>query len=195
MAIPGLEAESAGLDSSFGVSGRRKARNKGQGSPNSLPQVWAKGFRVVVINQSVASFRQEQVKKAKQAKTRAKRKAARASLELADAKRRLRISYLESIKGKSDNDIAAVMHATSGDFLLSPQWRAIRRLAIKKHGNACLKCGRLGTKDEPMNVDHIKPRKFFPELALDVNNLQPLCWRCNKAKGNTVADYRKGASS
>lgn len=146
---------------------------------------------MVVINQSVESFRREQVKKAASASKKSKRKAARAALELQDAKRRLRISFLESIRGKSDNEVAASMQATSGDFLLSPQWRAVRKLALEKYGSCCLKCGHLGTKKSPINVDHIKPRKFFPELALDVNNLQPLCGPCNKAKGNSIADYRR----
>ena len=35
-----------------------------------------------------------------------------------------------------------------------------------------------------MNVDHIKPRKKFPELALVEDNLQVLCGACNHGKGN-----------
>ena len=50
-------------------------------------------------------------------------------------------------------------------------------------------CGKV--PDHGINVDHIKPRKFFPELALDFDNLQILCGRCNKAKGNRHhTDYR-----
>ena len=35
-----------------------------------------------------------------------------------------------------------------------------------------------------LNVDHIKPRKKYPKLALDVDNLQVLCNECNHGKGN-----------
>lgn len=35
-----------------------------------------------------------------------------------------------------------------------------------------------------MNVDHVKPRKLFPHLALDVDNLQILCDACNHGKSN-----------
>lgn len=101
-----------------------------------------------------------------------------------------RIRLVEANKSKSDNELAAEIRVAADGFLLSPEWRAIRKLALEKHGSCCLKCGRMGTPDEPINVDHIKPRKFFPELALDLSNLQPLCWRCNKAKGNREADYR-----
>lgn len=42
-----------------------------------------------------------------------------------------------------------------------------------------------------IHVDHIKPRSKFPELALDVNNLQILCEDCNVGKLNRFeTDYR-----
>lgn len=43
-----------------------------------------------------------------------------------------------------------------------------------------------------MNVDHIKPRKTHPHLALDPSNLQVLCDVCNHGKGNwDKTDWRK----
>ena len=45
-------------------------------------------------------------------------------------------------------------------------------------------CGRTPDDGFVMNVDHIKPRKHFPELALDINNTQVLCNICNHGKGN-----------
>jgi 5-methylcytosine-specific restriction endonuclease McrA len=42
-----------------------------------------------------------------------------------------------------------------------------------------------------MNVDHIKPRKQFPWLALDIDNCQILCQACNHGKGNwSQTDWR-----
>lgn len=38
-----------------------------------------------------------------------------------------------------------------------------------------------------MNVDHIKPRRAFPALALVFDNLQVLCGTCNKGKSNSDA--------
>jgi len=77
-------------------------------------------------------------------------------------------------------------------FLKSYEWRKIRMLAIKKYGRACQCCGATGV----INVDHIKPRRFFPELALDLNNLQILCDECNHGKGNwDMTDWRPNAAS
>ena len=37
---------------------------------------------------------------------------------------------------------------------------------------------------ERIHVDHIKPRSKYPELELDINNLQVLCEDCNIGKSN-----------
>lgn len=66
-------------------------------------------------------------------------------------------------------------------------------LALKKYGPRCQCCGATPDSGAVMNVDHIKPRNLFPELALDVNNLQILCAECNHGKGNwDMTDWRKG---
>jgi 5-methylcytosine-specific restriction endonuclease McrA len=79
----------------------------------------------------------------------------------------------------------------SKDFLYSPEWKALRLEAIKKYGSTCCKCGRKPSRRYPVNIDHIKPRRYYPELALDIDNLQPLCPPCNKKKGNKAPiDYR-----
>jgi 5-methylcytosine-specific restriction endonuclease McrA len=66
-------------------------------------------------------------------------------------------------------------------------------LALKKHGARCQCCGASPATGAVINVDHIKPRKLFPELALDVENLQILCSECNHGKGNwDMTDWRPG---
>jgi len=43
-----------------------------------------------------------------------------------------------------------------------------------------------------LNVDHIRPRRYYPELALELGNLQVLCAACNQGKGNKDAtDWRR----
>ena len=106
-------------------------------------------------------------------------------------RRQSRISWKIRADSMSDNELANHLHINSDMFLRSKEWRELRKKAIERYGDKCLKCGKQGTKASPINIDHIKPRKFFPELALDINNLQPLCSRCNKDKGNGQAiDYR-----
>lgn len=73
---------------------------------------------------------------------------------------------------------------SSDAFLLSFAWRKLRMEALIKHGRRCACCGATPMTGAVMNVDHIKPRKLFPELALDINNLQVLCHECNHGKGN-----------
>ena len=76
-------------------------------------------------------------------------------------------------------------------FLSSFEWRRVRMEALKKYGPVCQCCGATPATGSVMNVDHIKPRKVFPELALTVENLQILCHECNHGKGNwDMTDWR-----
>jgi len=76
-------------------------------------------------------------------------------------------------------------------FLSSPEWRRLRMQVIKKYGPVCMCCGASPKTGAVINVDHIKPRKLFPELSLDINNLQILCGACNHGKGNwDTTDWR-----
>lgn len=90
----------------------------------------------------------------------------------------------------SDAEAAESLRKTVDLFLVSDEWKALRKQAIEKYGLVCLCCGRENSRAYPINVDHVKPRKFFPELALDIENLQVLCGPCNKRKGNKDTDYR-----
>ncbi len=69
-------------------------------------------------------------------------------------------------------------------FLDSYKWRALRMQAIIKYGSICQCCGNTPANGIVINVDHIKPRKTHPELALEISNLQILCNACNHGKGN-----------
>jgi 5-methylcytosine-specific restriction endonuclease McrA len=101
-----------------------------------------------------------------------------------------RLSLVAKMNVMSDNEVAAALRTASDGFLASQAWKDLRVLAIKRYGLSCLCCGRDNSRRFPINIDHIKPRKFFPELALDIENLQPLCGPCNKRKGNQTIDYR-----
>jgi len=99
-------------------------------------------------------------------------------------------SLVIKLAGMSDNELAAAIRTRADGFLASQAWKDLRLMAIERYGLVCLCCGRDNSRRFPINIDHIKPRKFFPELALDIENLQPLCGPCNKRKGNQTIDYR-----
>lgn len=76
-------------------------------------------------------------------------------------------------------------------FLQTYEWRRVRMQALKRYGLRCQCCGATPDHGVRMHVDHIKPRRLFPELALDINNLQVLCEECNHGKGNwDMTDWR-----
>ena len=52
------------------------------------------------------------------------------------------------------------------------------------HGRRCCLCGRTVKDGVALHVDHIKPRSKYPELALDIENLQILCDECDDGKGD-----------
>lgn len=105
--------------------------------------------------------------------------------------KRQKAKLLETYKGKSDNEIADLLRTGRDAFLYSFEWLELKRKVHNKYGYRCMCCGFTPKDKSKSNVDHIKPRKFFPELALDFDNLQVLCARCNKRKGNKdMTDYR-----
>lgn len=77
------------------------------------------------------------------------------------------------------------------NFFSSPAWLSLRYDVLRKHGRNCMLCGILA---RPPHIDHIKPRSKFPELALDINNLQVLCHDCNMGKGNRDETDFRGAT-
>lgn len=92
-------------------------------------------------------------------------------------------------KDKRLQDMAFVK---SDRFLKSRQWHELRYLALKHNNGCCELCGRSKEDGIVLNVDHIKPRSKYPELALKLTNLQVLCWPCNHGKSNTdETDWRE----
>lgn len=74
-------------------------------------------------------------------------------------------------------------------FYASWEWKKARYETLKKYGAVCMLCG----SRERIVVDHIKPRRFYPELELSLDNLQVLCDDCNKGKSfGDQTDFRGG---
>ncbi len=94
--------------------------------------------------------------------------------------------------GAEANLIAAKLRLKGTTFLQSKAWKDLRRMVVCRYGRQCMKCGSTPKNPKMTHVDHIKCRKNYPELALNFDNLQVLCCRCNKLKGNKhETDYRK----
>lgn len=82
---------------------------------------------------------------------------------------------------------------STDSFLRSFEWKVVRMKALSKYGARCQCCGADKTDNVKICVDHIKPRKLYPQLALDINNLQVLCEVCNHGKGNwDMTDWKPG---
>ncbi|NBW37815.1 MAG: HNH endonuclease [Cytophagia bacterium] len=107
-------------------------------------------------------------------------------------KDKIKAAKLKQKQNKSANQLSQEfkqlkvrgIHTASDAFLMTYEWRKVRMEALKKYGARCQCCGATPAHGAVMNVDHIKPRKLFPHLALDLNNLQVLCHDCNHGKGN-----------
>lgn len=96
--------------------------------------------------------------------------------------------YLYPLLDLKDKRRGADGLTSSEMFQRTEQWKAVRQRAIDLHGPICMCCG----STEEIQVDHIKPKSEHPELALTVDNLQILCWSCNrkKWKDGSEQDYR-----
>jgi len=125
----------------------------------------------------------KQIKKQKRIELAIRKKARRAA-NIAFVQHAEKVGYAKatSIRGIS------VKHK---GFLLTYEWRKVRMEAIKRYGPVCMCCGASPATGAVINVDHIKPRLLFPQLALDIENLQILCGECNHGKGNwDMTDWR-----
>ncbi len=85
-------------------------------------------------------------------------------------------------------------------FYDSWEWKAARYKVLQKHGPVCMLCGSmrqdldLEGKRVRIVVDHIKPLHTHWAQRLDHDNLQVLCYDCNKGKGAwDQTDWREAA--
>ena len=87
--------------------------------------------------------------------------------------------------------VACPGDVVSDAFLWTYEWRQLRMKVLKKYGPRCQCCGASASDGTKICVDHIKPRRKHPELALDFDNLQVLCDDCNHGKGSwDMTDWR-----
>jgi hypothetical protein len=73
-------------------------------------------------------------------------------------------------------------------FYESRTWNELRYQALRRDKFTCMSCGADRNDHIKLHVDHIKPRSKYPELELDLDNLQTLCSDCNLGKGAKFQD-------
>jgi len=77
-------------------------------------------------------------------------------------------------------------YISTRDIINTRRWRDVRSIALKVFGDRCLNCG----DSENIQIDHIHPVSRYPHLSYNIENMQPLCKRCNGIKSARVIDYR-----
>ena len=76
--------------------------------------------------------------------------------------------------------------AARDSFYESPEWKSLRQKIIALSDGKCVYCGRVPTKENPINIDHRIPLWKRWDLRLCAFNLQFTCEDCNKKKnGNS----------
>ena len=62
----------------------------------------------------------------------------------------------------------------------STAWKNIRVVALQRDNYICQECKRQKKITRATEVHHLKPIGNYPELALDIRNLESLCWECHE---------------
>lgn len=65
------------------------------------------------------------------------------------------------------------------EFYTSPAWRKLQAQILKENHYECERCKRKGLVVKATTVHHKKYLRLHPELALDPDNLEPICERCH----------------
>lgn len=100
--------------------------------------------------------------------------------------KKLKKSWIDTYKPERKHD----------DFYSSKGWRKVRDMVTKRDGNLCQICKTNGVitvvKKRPRDyaVDHIKPKRLFPDLYKDLNNLQTTCSKCHAIKSAKEQKYK-----
>lgn len=78
-------------------------------------------------------------------------------------------------------------------FYASSEWKTLRRACLERDHYECQWCreqGKLTSQyDSILEIDHIKELEFYPELALDIDNLRTLCKDCHNKRHDRM-NYR-----
>ena len=65
-------------------------------------------------------------------------------------------------------------------FYKQMAWRRLRVVALQRDNCLCQNCLRNKKITIATEVHHKKPIKNYPELSLELSNLESLCWQCHE---------------
>ena len=68
------------------------------------------------------------------------------------------------------------------DFYVSSEWLHKRKKILKENKYQCKLCKKEGKYTRANHVHHVKHLRNNPELALDDDNLIPVCKECHETK-------------
>nr|DAN31660.1 MAG TPA: HNH endonuclease [Caudoviricetes sp.] len=79
------------------------------------------------------------------------------------------------------------------EFYNSDSWRKLRLDALYRDHHECVWCrGKGRVTRTNLEVDHIKELEYYPEHALDLDNLRTLCKECHNKRHNRF-QFRKSS--
>ncbi len=85
-------------------------------------------------------------------------------------------------------------------FYKSKEWKLLRLKVLDRDNYECQECKRKGllytdkhdsNKHKQLDVDHLKEIKYYPELALEIDNCEVKCVRCHNKKHNRFKSQKK----
>lgn len=117
---------------------------------------------------------------------------------MAYKKRKLGISLEEMMELAKNTTVPVVKvsqktQSEANAFYKSQEWKDCRAAFLDGKDRICniCQCDLSATDAPKLNVDHVKPVKYYWHLRTDHSNLQLACEDCNRLKGNyTGSDIR-----
>ena len=83
-------------------------------------------------------------------------------------------------------EILTDTHEHRALFYNSDEWRELRERVLERDHYECVMCkaeGRVTDEaDSVLEVDHINELEYYPEQALDIDNLRTLCKDCHNQR-------------
>lgn len=72
-----------------------------------------------------------------------------------------------------------IENGDTSPFYNTKEWNSLREIKRRKEHYECERCRKKGKYSPGKNVHHKKYLRDYPELALDINNLECLCDDCH----------------